>query len=296
MADGGEAVGDHQRGALGGDSIEGALDRRFGFVVHRGGGFIEDQHRWVLEDGAGQGDALSLAAREPLAPFAHDRVVPLGQGLDEAGGLGQLCSPLDGGAGRIEAAVGDVLGHRAVEQEHLLAHQADGPAQIRQLQIPDRQAIEQDLALLQLVQAQQQPDDGALAGAGGADDAQGAAGWHLQIEALQQRLAAGIGEAQATEAQGALHGRRGQGAVATGDGDRRVEQIEYPLGGGHRPLVVVEGAAQAGERPEQALGDVHQEGIGADGDLTAPGLQPADHQDRQEGEQDREADQRDERR
>ena len=36
--DGGQPVGDHQRGALGGDPIEGALDRGFRFVVHRGGG------------------------------------------------------------------------------------------------------------------------------------------------------------------------------------------------------------------------------------------------------------------
>ena len=108
---------------------------------------------------------------------------------------------------------------------------------------------------------------------------------------LQQGLAAGVGEVDPLEADVAAHRGEGKGPVAAGDGDRGVQQVHHPVGGGHGPLVVVEGAAQGGEGPEQALGDEHQEAVGADGDRALPGLQTADHQDRQEGEQDREADQ-----
>ena len=112
----------------------------------------------------------------------------------------------------------------------------------------------------------------------------------------QQGLAAAVGEGHVLEAELALHLAQRQGANAAGDGDRGGQQVEHPVGGGHRPLVVVEGAAQGGERPEQPLGDEHQEGVAAGGDRAAPGLQAADHQDGDEGEQDRVADQRHERR
>ena len=162
MAHGAEPMGDHQRGAAGCDLVEGALDRGLGFVVHGCGGLIEDQHRWIFEDGAGQGDPLALTAREPLAPFAHHRVEAVRQGLDEGGRFRQLGRPFDRQAGGLKAAVGDVFGHRAVKQKHLLTHQADAAAQILQAQAADRQAIEQNLACLDLIEAQQQLNDRAF--------------------------------------------------------------------------------------------------------------------------------------
>ena len=42
------------------------------------------------------------------------------------------------------------------------------------------------------------------------------------------------------------------------------------------------------------MSDEHQKAVGADGQAALPGLQPTDHQNRQEGEEDGEANQRDE--
>ena len=62
-----KAVGDHHRGAAPGDSVERFLDGLLGAAVERRGGFVEDQDRGVLEQGAGDGDALLLAA-DSLSP------------------------------------------------------------------------------------------------------------------------------------------------------------------------------------------------------------------------------------
>ena len=79
VADGGEAVGDDEACSPQSHAGQGALDRGFGFVVHRAGGFIQGQHGRVAEDGAGQGEALALAAAELLPPLTHHGLVALGQ-------------------------------------------------------------------------------------------------------------------------------------------------------------------------------------------------------------------------
>ena len=50
-----------------------------------------------------------------------------------------------------------------MEEEDLLAHQADGLAQVLELQPLDPLTIQEDLAALNLIEAQQQFDDRALA-------------------------------------------------------------------------------------------------------------------------------------
>src|SRR5690606_3959891 len=83
MHHGGEAVGDDQGGAAAGDAVELGLDRLFGARVERRGGLVEDQDGGVLEQRAGDGHALLLAAGELEAALAHRAVVALGQGDDE---------------------------------------------------------------------------------------------------------------------------------------------------------------------------------------------------------------------
>ena len=58
--DGGQAMGDDEGGAALTQGVERLLDFAFGVGVQRGGGFIENQDGRVLEQGAGDGDALAL--------------------------------------------------------------------------------------------------------------------------------------------------------------------------------------------------------------------------------------------
>ena len=63
--------------------------------VERAGGLVEDQDARVLEDGAGDGDALLLAAGEFQAALADAGVVALGQAQDEVVHLGEAGGVLD---------------------------------------------------------------------------------------------------------------------------------------------------------------------------------------------------------
>src|SRR5471030_1878650 len=70
-AEGGEAVGDADDGAVFGEMVDGFLDFGLGLGIEGGGGFVEDEEGGVADEGAGDGDALALAAGEALAPFAE---------------------------------------------------------------------------------------------------------------------------------------------------------------------------------------------------------------------------------
>ena len=106
---------------------------------------------------------MSLPPGQPLAPLSHHRVVALRQGFNKPSGLGEDGGLLDGRPGGAKAAIGNVLRHGAVEEEDVLAHQPDGLAEVGEFELLDRLTIQEDLPALNLIEAQQQFDDRALA-------------------------------------------------------------------------------------------------------------------------------------
>ena len=60
VADGREPVRDHQHGAVLHQLVEGALDLALALGVERGGGLVEEEDGGVLEERAGDGEALLL--------------------------------------------------------------------------------------------------------------------------------------------------------------------------------------------------------------------------------------------
>ena len=80
-----EAVGDQDAGAACDHAREGEADAVFGLGVDRAGGLVEDEDRWRVGEGAGEGDELLLAGGEGGSAF-EDRLLELvGQGADEVG-------------------------------------------------------------------------------------------------------------------------------------------------------------------------------------------------------------------
>lgn len=67
-----QSVRDGDGGATSGGGVEGGLDDFLGLAVECGRGFVEEQDGGVAEEGAGDGDALFLSAREEGAFGADD--------------------------------------------------------------------------------------------------------------------------------------------------------------------------------------------------------------------------------
>ena len=95
---------------------------------------------------------------------------------------------LDGGAVDGCGAQADVRFERAGEQERILQDDAELAAQILHVQFADVDAVEQDLAALDVVEAQQELNGGGFAGAGVADDGDGLAGLDAEGDIAQNPI------------------------------------------------------------------------------------------------------------
>ena len=181
---------DDQRGAPGQDGAQCLLHEPLARDVEQRGGLVEHQHRRGGEEGAREGDELPLAGGQPPAALADLRVVAVRQRGDElvcADGRGRRLHAGPRGAGLPEL---DVVRDGAAEQEILLGDHDDPGAQALLGQLPEVNAVEQDAALHRIVEAGEQPRDGRLPGAGGADEGSSLAGRDAQVEPGQHRRAA----------------------------------------------------------------------------------------------------------
>ena len=185
------------------DAIEFVLDVSLGVAVERRGRFVEQQDRRAFENGAGDGDALLLAAGQFQAALADLGFIALRRTTDETVDLRLTRGFLDFGVARVPAAVADVVADGVVEQHRVLRHHADRGAQRVLRDIADILAVDQDAAAGDIVEAEQQPRDRRLAGAGRADDGDGMPGRDFEAQAFEDRPRRFIGERNIVEADGA---------------------------------------------------------------------------------------------
>ena len=158
-----------------------------------------------MDDGAGKAEQLPLAGGEVVAALTHLFVQPVVQLVDELVGVDVAADLHDLAVGDALFPQNDVGADGAGEQEHILQHLAEVPAQGGDLDLADVDAVDQDLALLELVVPADQGEDGALAGAGGAHKGHGLAGIHMEGNALQHPLAGNVAEPHVPELDLALH-------------------------------------------------------------------------------------------
>lgn len=127
--DSAEAVGDGNGGAALGRLVQGGLDDVLGLGVEGRRGLVQEQDLGVADQGAGDGDALLLAAREQRALAAHDRVEAVGQRHDELVDVGLLARVLNGlVADLVRRAQQNVLLDAALVERGLLRHEGNvGP-------------------------------------------------------------------------------------------------------------------------------------------------------------------------
>ena len=142
-----EAVGDQQCSAPLQDAAHGALDLVFGVAVDGAGRIVQHEDARVAEKGAGNGNALALAAGEHDASFADHGFVAFGKAHNEVvrlrffgGGFDLfLC---DG----FTRAKGDIFGNGAGEEEDVLFNCADLGAQAIHAPLAYIDAIDQHMA------------------------------------------------------------------------------------------------------------------------------------------------------
>lgn len=176
VADGGDAVGDEKGGAAAHDGGEVGEDFLFGDGIDAREGIVEDEDGGVAEDGAGDGGALFLAAGEGDAALADFGLEACGKGSDiigEAafgGGFG------DGFGRCARDAEGDVFSEGGTEQEGFLGDEADGGAELVEVEVAQIDAIEEDAAGGGVEESGQEIEEGGFATAGLADDGDGGAG------------------------------------------------------------------------------------------------------------------------
>ena len=96
------------------------LDKLLALGVESTRGLVEHEHGTISQKGARNRHALTLPTREFHAALASDRVETFRQPLDELERVRQPRRLADFLRRRVGAAVGYVLGDRAVEQQRLL--------------------------------------------------------------------------------------------------------------------------------------------------------------------------------
>ena len=157
----------------------------FADVVQGRRGLVENQHWRILEQDAGDRQALPLTAGEVLAALADLGVVAARHRHDLVVQVRQLGGVLNLLAARRTVAVGDVLGDGAREHQRRLAHVADEPTDVLARHVFQRHAAEQNAAFQRMRQAEQDLDPGRFAAAGQTGHADRLAVANGQIDAVE---------------------------------------------------------------------------------------------------------------
>ena len=163
IGDGGEAMGDDDGGAILHQAIERFLHLPLAFGVERAGRFIEQEDRGIAQHGAGNRDALALAAGKFQAAFADAGVVALRQRGDEVVRGGIAGSLFDLGPACTGASERDVGGDGFVKQDRLLGDERHRTAQGGQADVANVVAIDGDHAAIDVIEAQEKIKQRGLA-------------------------------------------------------------------------------------------------------------------------------------
>ncbi len=234
-----EAVGDEERGSLAADAPHGPLDLILGGAVDGAGAVVQNKDAGVGEEGAGDGDALPLSAREGDAALADVGLVALVEAGDEVVGLCFLGGPLNLLLRRLGAAEGDVLRQRPREEEDVLLDGGDLRTQRLQVPIADVDAVHQHVPSVDVEDAVDQARQRRLAGARLPDDGDGLAGVRGEADLFQHPLAV-VAKVDVFEGDLALNGAR-HAALVLVQFRLRVDQVEDAFGAGDAQLHQVEG-------------------------------------------------------
>ena len=114
--------------------------------------------------------------------------IAFGKAFDVGGDVGGFGGVVNLLVGRGVDAQGDVFADAVAEEKSFLRHESDVFAQRCNRIVADGAAVDQNHSRLGVVDARDQADQSGLAGAGGPDDGQAAAGGNAQVHVVQNLL------------------------------------------------------------------------------------------------------------
>ncbi len=207
------------------------LDKRLGAGVHRAGGLIEDEDRRVGHERTRDREQLPLTLRDVGAVVVELGVVSVGQRTHEVVHVRGVRGGHDLLVGSVFTTIREVLADCALEQPRVLQDHAEGTAQVVAGHVACVHAVDQDAAILKLIEAHEEVHERGLAGAGGPDDSDRLARQRFEGQVLDQRFVGRVAEPYVAE----LHMPLGTAQMHGLEGLRyllgSVEKLEDALGG-----------------------------------------------------------------
>src|ERR1700687_492777 len=152
----GKAMRDYESGSPNHQVGERFLHEHLGLRIQLRGGLVQNKNGRIFQDGARDGNALSLSPAQARSPLANHGVVPLRQLHDEIVRQRGLRRSDDFLPGNIRQTVANVVPHGVVKQDVLLGDHGDLFAQRLDGHFPDVQFIDADGARGGLIKSRQQ--------------------------------------------------------------------------------------------------------------------------------------------
>ena len=190
---------DHRTSAL--DGVDAGLNLLCGDGVEAGRRLVEEDDRRVLDEHAGDGYALLLAATE----LERHRVEAVGQLHDLIVDIGLPCRSHHILVGSLRMAVLDILLDGAVEDMIFLKHEADMVAQPLGIPLVQLYTVETDGARIGMIELVEQVDERALPCPTESDEGRNLAAGDMHRDIAESLRAIAIGEVDARELEVALH-------------------------------------------------------------------------------------------
>ena len=266
VLDGGQPVGYDQHRADRAHLFQRILNQDLGLGVDVCRGFVQNHDTGLVQDRPRKAQQLPLPGREVVAALADllvQTVVKLG---DKLVGVHIAADPQDLLIRDALLPQDDVAADRTREKEHILQHLPEMAAQRGNLDLADVDAVNQDLAPLELIVAADQRQNRAFAGAGGPHKRHRLTRVYMEGDALQHPLAGYVAEPDIPEFDFAPHLFQLDGIGGVHHLRLDVHEREHLFRGGQRRLQPVELLGQILDGGEE-LGDVHVKGHdGAAGD------------------------------
>jgi hypothetical protein len=225
LGDGRQAMRDGNHGLAGHERGKARLDGGLDFAVERGGRLVKHENRRVLENDAGDRNALALTAGQ-FDPALTDmglkapppaKILKLGNELARVRELG---SRDDLRLGGVRPAIADVVANGAVQQRGVLGDDRDLRPQALLGHVGDILAVDEDPAALEIKEAQQKIDQGRFAGARPSHQAALLPGPHLKGQIVDQAALAAIAEANILETDFAATDHERRRVASIGEQDR----------------------------------------------------------------------------